>query len=321
MAARSGLRATAGAVPGVRSMERRVLDIAEGRRYLSKKRGSLSILCDPGTPEVDETLLPFDEIESVIVHTPQASYSNGAIMELARRGIPLVCCDETHTPVAWLWPVEANFEQSRRMTAQAAVSGRLRDELWADIVRTKLAAQSAVVATMGFSADGLLDFIEAVRSGDRGNVEAQAARLYWRLLFDDSFRRHRFGAPPNGLLNYGYAILRATVARNLCAAGLHPSLGLHHRNRFNPFCLADDLMEPFRPAVDRAVVDLWSSGHEQVTPATKRTLAAVMAEAVRTDRGVAPLSRCVEWAAQSLARSVVEGQNLLRLPDGAAIVG
>ena len=159
-------------------MERRVLDIAEGRRYLSKKRGSLAVVRDPDTPEASETLVPFDEIESVIVHTPQASYSNAAIVELSRRGIPVVCCDETHTPVAWLWPTEANFEQSRRMAAQATMPDELRDALWARIVRAKLEAQAAVVLGEGFADDGLLEFARAVRPGDRGNVEAQAARLY-----------------------------------------------------------------------------------------------------------------------------------------------
>ena len=173
----------------------------------------------------------------------------------------------------------------------------------------------------GFDDAEMNRFARSVRVGDRGNVEAQAARLYWKLLFDEFFRRRRHGEPPNGLLNYGYAILRATVARQICAAGLHPSLGLHHRNRFNAFCLADDLMEPFRPAVDRAVLALWHEGFEEVTAETKPALAAVMAQAVRTERGVAPLSRCVERAAQSLAQSVVDGEESLRLPDGEALAG
>ena len=302
-------------------MERRVLDIAEGRRYLSKKRGALSVVRDPGEPEASETLVPFDEIESVIVHTPQASYSNAAIVELSRRGIPLVCCDETHSPVAWLWSAEANYEQTRRMAAQAAMPDELRDALWARIVRAKLDAQAAVLRGEGFDDASMIAFARSVRPGDRGNTEAQAARLYWKLLFDDFFRRRRHGEPPNGLLNYGYAILRATVARQICAAGLHPSLGLHHRNRFNAFCLADDLMEPFRPAVDRAVLALWREGLEEVTGETKSALASVMAQTVRTDRGAAPLSRCVEWAAQSLAQSAVDGEDRLRLPIGEAIAG
>lgn len=295
-------------------MERRVLDIAEGRRYLYKKRGSLAVVRDPGEPEASETLVPFDEIESVIVHAPQASYSNAALVEFSRRGIPLVCCDETHTPVAWLWPAQANFEQSRRMAAQAAMPDELSDALWARIVRAKLTEQAVVVRDEGLAHEGLLEFARAVRPGDRGNVEAQAARLYWKLLFDDFFRRHRHGPPPNGLLNYGYAILRATVARHLCAAGLHPSLGLHHHNRFNAFCLADDLMEPFRPAVDRAVLELWREGQDEVTAETKSSMVAVMARSVGTERGVVPLSRCVERAAQSLAQSITEGEDRLWLP-------
>lgn len=296
-------------------MERRVLDIAEGQRYLSKQRGSLAVVKDPGSPDSTQVLIPFDEIESVIVHSPQASYSNSAIVELARRGIPLVFCDKAHMPAAWLWPVRANFEQSRRMAAQASVPKQLRKALWARLVRTKIEAQASVVRDEGFPNDTLLDFAKSVRPGDSGNTEAQAARLYWKLLFDEVFRRHRHGAPPNGLLNYGYAVLCATVARHVCAAGLHPSLGLHHHNRFDAYCLADDLMEPFRPTVDRIVLSLWRVGHDQVTPETKPVLASVLAETMRFDGQNIPLSRCVERSAQSLAQSVIERKDKLRLPD------
>ena len=295
-------------------MERRVVDIAAGRRHLSKRRGALIVERDPHTPDASETLVPFDEIESVIVHTPQATYSNAALVELAQRLIPVVCCDETHSPVAWLWPADANFEQSRRMAAQAATSDELRDALWRRIVRAKIEAQTALLRDIGCDLGPLPQFAEAVQPGDRRNVEAQAARHYWKQLFDDTFRRSRDGGPPNGLLNYGYAILRASAARQICAAGLHPSLGLHHHNRFNAFCLADDLMEPFRPAVDRAALQLWRDGLEEVTAETKPEIAAIMVEALRTDRGVAPLSRCIEWAAQSLAQSIVDGADRLRLP-------
>ena len=301
-------------------MERRVIDIAEGRRHLAKRRGSLLVVSDPGTPEAAETLLPFDEIESVIVHARAATYANSAVVELARRGIPLICCDAAHMPVAWLWPAEANFEQSHRMTAQAAMPAALRDVLWGRLVRAKIEAQAAVLHHAGAPAGGLIALAGRVGPGDDGNAEAQAARLYWPRLFGGGFRRRRHGDSPNGLLNYGYTVLRATVARHLCAAGLHPSLGLHHHNRFNAFCLADDLMEPFRPAVDRAVLALWRDDRREVCPGTKRALAAVLAEAMETERGVAPLSRCIEWAAQSLAQSVAEAADRLRLPPVRAPV-
>ena len=293
-----------------------MLDIAEGRRYLSKKRGALAVR-EPGAPEAEATLVPFDEIESVIVHTPEASFSSGAIAELSRRGIPLVCCDTAHMPVSWLWPARANYEQTRRMAAQAAMPEALRDALWARLVRAKIEAQADLLRELGEPADGLPELARGVLPGDPGAAESQAARLYWLRLFE-GFRRERAGDPPNGLLNYGYAVLRATVARQLCAAGLHPSLGLHHRNRFNAFCLADDLMEPFRPAIDRAAAALWRSGEAEVSPATKPALVAAMTDELTTDRGAAPLSRCVEWAAQSLARSVMEGEDRLRLPRTGA---
>ena len=298
-------------------MERRVVDIAESRCHLSKRRGALVVERSGATDEATETLLPFDEIESVIVHTPQASYSNAALVELARRLIPLVCCDERHSPVAWLWPTTANFEQSRRMAAQATMPDGLRNALWARIVRAKIEAQASLLGEVGGPVDAMAALANRVLPGDRHNVEAQAARHYWKHLFDSAFRRSVGGRPPNGLLNYGYAVLRASVARQLCGAGLHPSIGLHHHNRFNAFCLADDLMEPFRPAVDRAVRLLWRNGQDQVTAAAKTELATVLVEAQRTDRGVAPLSRCVEWAATSLAQSLLAGEDRLRLPVAA----
>lgn len=299
-------------------MERRVVDIAEGKLHLSKRRGSLVAAREAGTPEAVETLLPFDEIESIIVHTQRASYSNGALVELARRGVPLVCCDEFHSPAAWLWPVQGNYEQTRRMAAQVTMSDDLRGALWQRIVQAKIAEQAALLRDSEEDYEPLLALGERIEPGDPPNLEAQAARFYWKRLFDDDFRRRARGGPPNGLLNYGYAVLRATVARQICAAGLHPSIGLHHNNRFNAFCLADDLMEPFRPAVDRAVLELWREGLEEVDAETKPELVAVLVESLRTDRGAAPLSRCIEWAAQSLAQSVLDGRECLRLPISEA---
>lgn len=295
-------------------MERRVVDIAEGRRHLSKRRGALVIEKDRGDSRSSKVLVAFDEIESIVVHTPRATYSNAVLVELARRLIPVVCCDKSHTPIAWFWPAHGNFEQSRRMTAQASVSNELRAAIWQRIVRAKIEAQAALLVDAECDVGPLPTFAAAVQPDDLRNVEAQAARYYWKQLFDHTFRRSPSGPPPNGLLNYGYAIVRASAARQICAAGLHPSLGLHHHNRFNALCLADDLMEPFRPFVDRAALRLWRQGRDEVTGETKHAVAAVMAEGAQTDRGTAPVGRCIEWAAQSLAQSVLDGVNRLRLP-------
>lgn len=299
----------------LKPVERRVIDISEGRRRLSKRRGALVIGNDD--TRSSETLVPFDEIESVIVHTPSTTYSNAALVELARRVIPVVCCDETHMPVAWLWPTAANFEQTRRFAAHASMSDELRGALWQRVVRSKIDAQAAVLREAKLATGPLPALAAGVQPGDRRNAEAQAARHYWKQLFDGTFRRAYDGPAPNGLLNYAYAIVRASAARQLCAAGLHPSLGLHHHNRFNAFCLADDLMEPFRPSADRVVLRLWQDGHTEVTAQTKRAIVSVMTEALYTDRGNAPMSRCIEWAAQSLVQSLLEGVDRLRLPIAA----
>ena len=164
-----------------------------------------------------------------------------------------------------------------------------------------------------YDAGPLPAFASTVQPDDRRNVEAQAARHYWKQLFDDTFRRSSQGIRQTACSTTAMPS-RASVARQVCAAGLHPSLGLHHHNRFNAFYLADDLMEPFRPIVDRLALQLWRDGADEVTVETKYAMAAVMAEGLETDRGNAPLSRCVEWAAQSLAKSILDGVDRLRLP-------
>ena len=147
------------------------------------------------------------------------------------------------------------------------------------------------------------------------NVEAQAARRYWPMLFGTGFRRDRFGEMPNPLLNYGYTVLRAAAARAVVSAGLHPSLGIHHHNRTNPMCLVDDLMEPFRPLVDYPVACLVRSGCEEVTTEAKRALAGILTTDMNTDRGASPLQTCLERAAQSLAQSFEDKTISLTFPD------
>jgi CRISPR-associated protein Cas1 len=153
-----------------------------------------------------------------------------------------------------LLPLQTHSIQTERIIAQASSSLPTRKRLWQQIVRAKIQAQADVLTEFRNTDLGLLALISNVRSGDPANVEAQAARRYWTSLFScNTFRRDRDAQDQNRLLNYGYAVLRAIIARAICAAGLHPSLGLHHHNKYNAFCLADDLMEPYRPVVDRVV--------------------------------------------------------------------
>lgn len=231
----------------------RVLDFSDRPVNLNVKNSLLVIR--HGT---DEPLtVPLDEIAVIVASHPQISYTHAVLSGLALVGAVFVTCNEKRMPVAMMLPLITHSVQVERFAAQAAVSLPTRKRLWRQIVRAKLDAQARLLTERTGEDHGLALMAGRVRSGDPANLEAQAARIYWRFLFPGKeFRRDREAEGVNACLNYGYAVLRATVARALCAAGLHPSLGVHHHNRYDTFCLADDLMEPFRPVVDRVVTAL-----------------------------------------------------------------
>lgn len=205
----------------------------------------------------DEMTIPLGDVAVLIVSHPQVSYSNAVLSGLAVSGAILVTCNEKHMPVSMLLPLVAHSLQSERFSAQAALPLPAKKRIWQQIVRAKVLAQARLLEERTGADSGLRILATRVSSGDAGNLEAQAARIYWQQLFPNSdFRRDPEGEGLNAVLNYGYAVLRAIVARSLCGAGLHPSLGVHHHNRYDAFCLADDLMEPFRPIVDREAANL-----------------------------------------------------------------
>lgn len=224
----------------------RVVEIAEDGRFLSVKRGFLVVSHE--REELGRVAL--DDIAALVVNAHGCAYTNNVVTMLAERGIAMVVCGPNHLPKAFLWPVDGHHAQSTRMAAQLEASKPLKKRIWQQLVRAKIRQQAANLAAWGRPAGGFHLLERKVRSGDPDNVEAQAARRYWPLLFGNEFRRDTAGGGVNGLLNYGYAILRSGVARAVMAAGLHPGLGVHHSNRSNPMCLVDDLMEPFRPLVD-----------------------------------------------------------------------
>ena len=265
-------------------------------------------------PGVEDKRVPLDDVGVLLCNAHGLTYSNGLFTELARRGSAVVLCGSNYLPLAWLWPLEGHHVQAMRMRCQLEASLPLRKRLWQTVVKAKIVQQARVLDMLGIRSSGLAGLARRVRSGDPDNVEAQAAHKYWPLLFGDSFRRNRFGRTPNSSLNYGYTVLRAATARAIMAAGLHPSLGIHHSNRANAMCLADDLMEPFRPLVDYAVANLPRSDQNNLTVEAKRMLAEVLAMDMTTEKGTTPLQTCLERAAQSLARSFETRQPSLVLP-------
>jgi CRISPR-associated protein Cas1 len=232
-------------------MSDHILDISEEPARLAVRHRQL-IIERRDTPD---TSLPLSDIAVVVVSHPQVSMTQAALSGLVEEGGALVLCDARRLPVGMLLPIDSHYVQTERFGVQARASLPTKKRLWRQVVQAKIRAQAGLLDALYGKDEGLPALALRVRSGDPSNLEAQASRRYWPALFTDaSFRRNREAEDQNRLLNYGYAVLRAVIARAVCAAGLHPSLGIHHQNRYNSFCLADDLMEPLRPLVDQAVV-------------------------------------------------------------------
>jgi len=288
----------------------RVVEVATDGRHVSISRGFL-VVAERGE-EIGR--VPLDDIAAVVANAHGLTYSNNALVELSGRGVPVVLCGANHMPAAIVWPVDAHHIQTGRMNDQVAATLPLKKRLWAQLVRAKILAQGAALTAAGVSGAGFYLLSRKVRPGDPYNVEAEAARRYWPLMLGPDFRRDTEGGGINGLLNYGYAVLRAGVARAVMAAGLHPSFGLMHSSRSNPMVLIDDLMEPFRPTVDREVLRIVKAGTSEVDRDAKAVLARIMVIDLPTSHGLSPLTVCVERLAQSLARVFAAEGDTLDLP-------
>lgn len=292
-------------------MTGRIVEIAGEGRHLALTRGFLSVRQD------GEELgrVPLDDIAAVIANGHGLTYSNNLVLALAERGAAFVLCGPNHAPAAFLWPVAIHHAQSARMRAQLSATRPMGKRLWRDIVRAKLRQQAAVLDAAGKrGGGGIVALARKVKSGDPDNVEAQGARRYWTALFGPDFRRDTAAPGANGMLNYGYAVLRSATARAVMAAGLHPTIGIHHHGPGNPMCLVDDLMEPFRPMVDLCVYRLIEKGIEDVAPDAKAALARLTVFDMQTEAGVSPVSVCLERLAQSVARAFETGEARLSLP-------
>ena len=224
--------------------------------YLSLKDRQLVIRL----PDKDQSITrPIEDIGVVIIDNKQITLTSGLIEALLGNNCALITCDSSHLPVGLMLPLCGNTTQSERFRHQLSASLPLKKQLWQQTISQKIANQAQVLKEcFGVEVGNMLSWSKNVKSGDSDNLEARAAAYYWRNMFDDEdvFIRDREGEPPNNLLNYGYAILRAIVARGLVSSGLLPTLGIHHHNRYNAYCLADDIMEPYRPYVDELVVNI-----------------------------------------------------------------
>ena len=291
----------------------RIVEVADDRRHLSLSRGFL-VVQDTEGERKELGQVPLDDIAAVIANAHGLSYTNNLLVALAQRGAPFVLCAANHNAVGMLLPVDGNYQQAKRYDAQIAAAKPTHKRLWAEVVRAKLQQQAAALEAAGAPTPPLTALVSKVRSGDPDNIEAQGARRYWTLLFGEGFRRDQDGGGINGLLNYGYTVLRACTARAIVAAGLHPTLGIHHSNEGNAIRLVDDLMEPFRPVIDLKVWLLARNNERQVTPETKRALVRTLYDDMETSSGATPVMACAQRLATSLAQVYLGEREKLDLP-------
>lgn len=287
-----------------------------GSLRLKDKQMSIEVQLDGA---VKTTTVPVEDIGIVILDNQQIVISHALIQALQTNNVALITCDERHMPQSVCLPLEGNTLQQERHEDQLNASEPLKKQLWAQTITQKIKNQSAVLASLNLEFEYLYPLHKNVKSGDSDNHEATAAAFYWSKLFGhvDNFVRHRGGPPPNQLLNYGYAILRGTIARSIVAAGLIPTLGLFHKNRYNAFCLADDLMEPYRPYVDRIVYDLVAQDglKEGIHKEHKASLLKIPAIDVNMDDETSPLMIATQRTAVSLVKCFKGEQRKLVYPE------
>ena len=200
--------------------------------------------------------LPIEDLGVVILEHPHITLSSSLLEELMNAQVAVITCNSKYMPSGLFLPLEGNSTQTERIRTQLEASVPLKKQLWQQTVKAKIDNQARVLDKLGVPSERLRNLQQNVLSGDTGNLEAQAASHYWGKIYGNNFVRSRDPETPNAQLNYGYAILRSVVARALTASGMFPSIGIHHKNKYNAFCLADDIMEPYRPYIDWTVLHL-----------------------------------------------------------------
>ena len=227
-------------------------------------------------PDGEEKTAPLEDLACLMIESQQTTVSTPALIALSENNVSVVFCDGRHSPSAMLLTLHANALQTERFTMQLTLTDDRKDELWRQIVTEKIHHQADLLDMLSMDGAAIRRFAADVCPGDTTGKEAAAAQEYWKLLFGKDFKRERFGTGPNPLLNYGYAILRSAVARSLMSSGLYPCRGIHHRNRYDDFPLADDVMEPYRPYIDLKVYELWNGGHRTTDKEAKLALQETM---------------------------------------------
>lgn len=284
--------------------------------YLKKENNQLLIQYK-GEVDTDKSV-PIEDIGLIVLDHYQLTLSHALISALLENNVAILSCDNRHLPEGLMLPMQSHHAFTEKVRLQVNASEPLRKNLWQQTVVAKIANQGALLQKLGLKSENMLHWSKQVKSGDRENLEARAAAFYWDTIFEGipDFRRHRYGDPPNNLLNYGYAVLRAAIARALVSSGMMTYFGIHHRNKYNPYCLADDVMEPYRPYVDEIVIDIIRDEEnlEELTPSLKKRLLVLPAIDVKIDQNKSPLMMAAGRTSASMMNCFEKTERKLLYP-------
>ena len=295
-------------------MIKKIVEISDEGTFLSVKNSQLII--KRNGDKIGS--VPCEDIGVLSVEHPGTVYTHTVFTKLLEHGAAVILADQRHLPSGMLLPLSSNTIQSERFRQQIDSGEALKKRLWKQLVQAKIAHQAKAVEHDTDTAGYLLELKAKVRSGDSTNIEARASKAYWKTYLPDvPFKRDRYGVPPNNLLNYGYTIVRAAVARAITSAGLLPTLGLHHKNRYNAYCLADDIVEPFRGYVDIKTRDIYLNNDldDDFEQDIKQELLGILYEAVEIAGFKGPLMVGLHRTMASLARCFAGEQEKLDLPE------
>ena len=284
-------------------MIKRVITIVNPA-YLSLKNCQMVVrVTRPGEEEATATV-PIEDIGVLVMEHLQITITQALMAALIENNVAIVTCDDQHMPVGLNLPLDGHNLQTERFREQLSASEPLRKQLWQQTVQQKIRNQAALLGNLGFECRNMLQWVQEVHSGDSTHMEGRAAVYYWKTIFPSipNFVRGQNEAPPNNLLNYGYAIVRAMMARALVASGLLPTLGIFHHNRYNAYCLADDIMEPYRPYVDEDIVEMmgWNVSYEKLSYEHKTKLLSLPVKEVVIEGHRSPMQLAILRTAQSL---------------------
>lgn len=286
--------------------------------YLSKKDNQLKIELLEGNEANKIITVPIEDIGIIILDNPQITVTQAVMSGLIENNSALVTCAPNHIPNGLLLPLEGNHIQSERFAEQINASAPLKKQLWRQTVKAKIFNQALLLDSIGKESKNMKTWSSKVSSGDKNNLESRAAVYYWKNIFDTipDFIRQRDGDIPNSFLNYGYAVLRAITARSLVGSGLLPTLGIHHHNKYNAYCLADDIMEPYRPYVDAIVLDILNKfpREEEITKDIKKMILELAVKDVKMEKEESPLMIAMQRTTASLAKCFAGDERNLLYP-------